>query len=159
MLNAVSFTMAEALITQVMQQYCTGEFTIKDIKKASYSEIFFMNRAEKIFNNEVDELSRALNKGDKEKATEVFKRPILEQNNTDSRWYKAKLQFITIDEKTEKEKRSNAFYLVEGTSLNNAIDNLNLTMKNSLLDYEACNISVTQFIDVFEFVPAEKEEE
>ena len=31
------------------------------------------------------------------------------------RWYKAKLQFITLDEKTEKEKRSNVSYLVEGS--------------------------------------------
>ena len=28
--------------------------------------------------------------------------------NADDKWYKAKLQFITIDEKTEKEKRSNS---------------------------------------------------
>ena len=29
----------------------------------------------------------------------------------DDKWYKAKLQFITIDEKSEKEKRSNVTYL------------------------------------------------
>ena len=31
------------------------------------------------------------------------------------RWYKAKLQFITIDEKTEKEKKSNVNYLARST--------------------------------------------
>ena len=33
------------------------------------------------------------------------------------RWYKAKLQFITIDEKTEKEKRSSVNYLVNAGTL------------------------------------------
>ncbi|MCR5678889.1 MAG: DUF4494 domain-containing protein, partial [Prevotella sp.] len=36
------------------------------------------------------------------------------------RWYKAKLQFITIDEKTEKEKRSTVNYLVQAGSFNGA---------------------------------------
>ena len=35
----------------------------------------------------------------------------------DDKWYKAKLQFITIDEKSEKEKRSNVTYLVQAKSL------------------------------------------
>ena len=31
------------------------------------------------------------------------------ENTNDDRWYKTKLQFITIDEKTEKEKRSSVY--------------------------------------------------
>ena len=35
-------------------------------------------------------------------------------DSQDDKWYKAKLAFITIDEKTEKEKRSIVHYLVQG---------------------------------------------
>ena len=41
--------------------------------------------------------------------------------NADDKWYKAKLQFITIDEKTQKEKRSNVNYLVQAGSLSKAV--------------------------------------
>ena len=39
----------------------------------------------------------------------------------DDKWYKAKLSFITIDEKTEKEKRSNVNYHVQAKSLARAL--------------------------------------
>ena len=71
--------------------------------------------------------------------------------NTDSRYYKAKLQFITIDEKTEKEKRSNVTYLVEATSLHNALDNIDTVMKGTMLDYVQASVSETAIIDVFEY--------
>ena len=35
------------------------------------------------------------------------------ENAADDRWYKARLSFITIDEKTEKEKRTSVTYLVQ----------------------------------------------
>ena len=39
----------------------------------------------------------------------------------DDKWYKAKLQFITIDEKSDKERRSNVTYLVQAKSLARAL--------------------------------------
>lgn len=71
--------------------------------------------------------------------------------NTDSRYYKAKLQFITIDEKTEKEKRSNVTYLVEATSLHNALDNIDTVMNGTMLDYVQASVSETAIIDVYEY--------
>ena len=110
--DGLSFAEAEQRIIEEMSQYISGEFEVADVKKAAYKEIFFMSDVAKKFHNEVEDLKRALHKGDMEKADEVFHRPLEEQNNTDTRWYKAKLQFITIDEKTEKEKRTNVTYLV-----------------------------------------------
>ena len=98
--DALSFAEAEARITEQLSPYISGEFEVTDVKKAAYKEIFFMGDAEKTFHNEVEELARAVQKGDKEKADEVFHRPLEQQTNTGSRYYKAKLQFITIDEKT-----------------------------------------------------------
>ena len=151
--NAMSFTEAEAKFMHVMSQYISGEYEVTDIKKAPYGEVFFMSATAAAFHNEVEDLNRALQKGDKEKADEVFHRPLEEQTNTDTKWYKAKLQFITIDEKTEKEKRSNVTYLVEACSLRNALDNIDTVMKGTMIDYVQANVGETQIQDVFEFVP------
>ena len=71
-------------------------------------------------------------------------------NDNDDRWYKAKVSFITIDEKTEKEKRNNVTYLVQAGSFSTALTNIDEAMKGSMLDYVIMNISETKFMDVYE---------
>lgn len=39
--DALSFTEAEETITQEISSYISGEFTVTDIKKAAYKEVFF----------------------------------------------------------------------------------------------------------------------
>ena len=70
--------------------------------------------------------------------------------DSDDKWYRAKLAFITIDEKTEKEKRSNVVYLVQAASLDNARQYVNEVMGKTMIDYEVVSISETPIIDVFE---------
>ena len=41
LVDALSFTEAEARIIEEMTPYISGEFTISDIKRANYSELFF----------------------------------------------------------------------------------------------------------------------
>ena len=66
------------------------------------------------------------------------------------RWYKAKLQFITIDEKTEKEKRSNVFYLVHAANFQQAVANIKEVMGGTMIDYVIASITETAIMDVFE---------
>ena len=68
----------------------------------------------------------------------------------DDRWYKAKLQFITIDEKTEKEKRSTVTYLVQAASLPSAVKYIGEVMGGTMIDYVIAGIAETQIMDVFE---------
>ena len=68
----------------------------------------------------------------------------------DDKWYKAKLQFITIDEKTEKEKRSNVNYLVQAATLQAAVRNVDEVMGGTMIDYAIASIQETQIMDVFE---------
>ncbi|MCH3980834.1 MAG: DUF4494 domain-containing protein [Prevotella sp.] len=75
----------------------------------------------------------------------------------DDKWYKAKLQFITIDEKTEKEKRSTVTYLVQAGSLNMAVKHIEEVMGGTMLDYVISGVNETQIMDVFEH-HAKKEE-
>lgn len=78
----------------------------------------------------------------------------------DDKWYKAKLQFITIDEKTEKEKRSNVTYLVQAKSLARALRYIDEVMGKTMIDYDTVGINETPIMDVFEHHAAgEKKEE
>lgn len=68
----------------------------------------------------------------------------------DDKWYKAKLTFITIDEKTEKEKRSVVNYLVQASTTEEAQKNVNNVMGGTMIDYEITAITETKIMDVFE---------
>jgi hypothetical protein len=68
----------------------------------------------------------------------------------DDRWYKAKLQFITLDEKSQKEKRTSVNYLVQAASLQGAVKHVDDFMSSSSSDYVIASLAETQIMDVFE---------
>ena len=77
---------------------------------------------------------------------------LVESEDTSAdKWYKCKLQFITLDEKTEKEKKSAVHYLVQGSSLENAKNNMVKFMSTSSIDYEFVEIKETPIMDVFKY--------
>lgn len=71
-------------------------------------------------------------------------------NSSDDRYYKVKMQFITIDEKSEKEKRSNVTYLVQGSSTKGAQKAIDEVMGGNVIDYVVVSVSETKILDVFE---------
>lgn len=71
------------------------------------------------------------------------------------KWYKAKLQFITIDEMTEREKRSNVTYLVQAASLEGARKNIDEVMRGTMFDYVTVGVNETPIVGVFEHAAAE----
>ena len=74
------------------------------------------------------------------------------ENDNDDKWYKAKLQFITLDEKTEKEKRSNVNYLVQAASLQGAVKHIDSVMGNTMITYDIASVTETLIMDVYEHV-------
>lgn len=91
----------------------------------------------------------------KSNASEV----IFSNVDDDDKWYKAKLQFITIDEKTEKEKRSNTTYLVQSKSLARALRYIDDFMGKTMIDYDVIGINETKIMDVFKYEPKTKEDD
>ena len=71
------------------------------------------------------------------------------------KWYKAKLQFITYDEKTDKEKRSSVTYLVQAGSFNGAVKNTDEAMGGTMIDYVISSVAETTLMDVYEYKKAE----
>ena len=74
------------------------------------------------------------------------------------KWYKAKLAFITIDEKTDKEKKTSVFYLVNAGNINSAIKKIEEVMGGTMIDYQTLNVSETNIMDVFEYKKKEKDD-
>lgn len=78
----------------------------------------------------------------KTKISEIF------WDKSGDRFYKAKLNFITIDERSGVEKRSASFIVVQASSFKEAYDNLIEGMKGTLADYEIESIAETRYVDV-----------
>lgn len=89
----------------------------------------------------------------------VYKEIFFSDADMADRWYKTKLQFITIDEKTEKEKRSAVNYLVQAGTLNGALKNIDEVMSGTMIDYVIASISESTLMDVFEYGKDKKEDE
>ena len=113
LVDALSFTEAEARITEEMKLFISGEFTVSAIKRANYSELF-------------------------------------ESSNGD-KWFKSKVNFITLDEEKGIERRVPVYMLVQATDLKEARENLVEGMKGTLADYEVEAVAETKILDVFRY--------
>lgn len=115
--DALSFTEAEASIIDNMSVYVSGEFKVANINPANYNEIFFSG------------------------------------NDDDDLWFKARLAFITIDDKN-KEKRTYVNYLIQAKSIERAKRYVDEVMGKTIIDYELKSLSETKIFDVFEHEPS-----
>jgi len=122
LVDALSFTEAEARIIEEMTPFISGEFTVSDIKRANYSELF---------------------PSDEESA---------------DRWFKCKLIFITLDEKSGAEKKTSTQVLVQAADLRDAVKKLDEGMKGTMADYQINSITETAIMDVFPYTTENIEE-
>ena len=74
----------------------------------------------------------------------------------DDKWYKVKLLFITIDERTMQEKETPANILVQAGNFKRAVARLEQGMSGSLVDYRIATVEETQIVDVFSYVKKEE---
>ena len=69
------------------------------------------------------------------------------------RWFKCKLSFITLDEKSGAEKRTNSYALVQAADLREAIKHLDEQMKGTIMDYQIAAVTETMIMDVYPYDP------
>ena len=84
LVDALSFTEAEARITKEMEPFVSGELTVTAVRKVRFEDVLYHEGGD--------------------------------------RWYKVKINMITIDEKTGAEKRSASFSLVQASEFKLALD-------------------------------------
>jgi hypothetical protein len=115
LVDALSFTEAEARIIEEIKPYISGDFTIADIKRARIQELFFND------------------------------------NELADRYYRIKIHYITLDEKSGAEKKTAVQLLVQAADVKEAIAVLENGMKGSMADYVLASVVETMIMDVFPF--------
>lgn len=116
LVDAMSFTEAEARIINEMKPFISGEFEVANIRRMRINEMF--------------------------------------PSENGDRWYRCKLNYITLDEEKGIEKRTSVSMLVQANDLKEACDALIEGMKGSLADYEIVSITETAIMDVYMYEAA-----
>lgn len=111
--NAVSFTECEKIITEAMQPFISGDF---EVVKESITRI-----------------------------AEV----VDQEDDTADRYYLVKYNFITIDERTAKEKKTAVLHLVHARDFDDAKKRAVTHMSDTMADWEIDCIKETKYIDVY----------
>lgn len=112
LVDALSFTEAEARIIEEQTPFMSGDFTVSAVKKSKVAEIY--------------------------------------RDASGDKWYRCKLMFITIDEKSGAEKRSASIIMVQAIDFRNALENLLDCMKGTMSDFEVAEIAETKIMDVYD---------
>lgn len=114
LIEAFSFTEAEARAIGEMTPYTEDELRVTAMKIEDIAEIFNQ-----------------------------------EENEKADRWYRVKVAFVSVDQKTGKEKKVHKSVLVKGVSTEDATKVFHEGMKGTMADYEIHTVSETQYMDVF----------
>ncbi len=67
------------------------------------------------------------------------------------KWFKAKIMYITLDEKSAKEKKQAVYLIVRASDINDAHRCVVDRMKGSVVGYEIATLDETKIIDVFRY--------
>lgn len=80
----------------------------------------------------------------------------LNEEAEDDRYFRAKVNFITVDEKSGSEKKTSATMIVKSDSLPNAVTELKAQLDSQMASYEIAAVADTQILDVFQYEAPEK---
>lgn len=80
----------------------------------------------------------------------------LNEESEDDHYFRAKVNFITVDEKSGSEKKTSATMIVKSDSLPNAVTELKAQLDSQMASYEIAAVSDTQILDVFQYEAPEK---
>ena len=119
--DSLSFTESEGRCIEEMTAFISGEFTVSDIKRANYSEMFFS------------------------------------EEDAADRWFKCKILFITLDEKSGEDKKTATNILVKAADLRDAVKKLDEGMKGTMADYQIASVAETAIMDVYPYEPKTEE--
>ena len=75
---------------------------------------------------------------------------------TDDKWFKARVAYITIDEKKGTEKRSVQTILIQAKDFHTSLKNLDKGMHGTLGDWAIVSITETKIIDIYKSQPDEE---
>jgi len=72
-------------------------------------------------------------------------------NENGDKYFKAKVYFITLDEKSGSEKKTSAQMLIQASTLKEAIATLEEGMKGTMADYIIASLTESPLVDIFPY--------
>ncbi len=129
-------TMENGLVKKVTEPYLVDALSFTEAERRFLEEIEPFMSGE----FEVTDIKRA-------KYAELFET----DEDAADRFFKAKVAFITLDEKNGVEKRSFQNMLIQASDLRDAVKRLDKGMEGTMADYEIAAIAETPLMDVFHY--------
>jgi hypothetical protein len=120
LVDALSFTEAEARIIEEIKPFVSGEFTVSNIKRSRIAELF--------------------------------------DNPSGDKWYRAKVNFISLDEEKGVEKKTAVTMMVQAANLKDGLMLLIEKLSTTLSDWEIASITETAIMDVYPYAGGLREE-
>lgn len=129
-------TLENGLVKKVSEPYLVDAISFTEAEKRIIEEITPYMTGE----FQVTDIKRA-------RYAELFE--TLEESA--DRWFKSKLTFITLDEKSGAEKKTSQNVLIQAADLRAAVARLDEGMKGSMMDYVISSIAETPIVDVYKY--------
>lgn len=111
LVDALSFTEAEARIIEEIRPFVSGEFSVSNIKRSRIAELF--------------------------------------DNPSCDKWYRAKVNFVTLDEEKGVEKKTAVIMMVQASDIESARACLAEKLKSTLSDWGISAVQETKIMNVF----------
>lgn len=73
------------------------------------------------------------------------------ENESGDRWYRSKVNFVSLDEEKGVEKRIATTMYAQASTLKEAVDVIDKGMKGTLADYEIASVVETDVMDIFKY--------
>lgn len=71
-------------------------------------------------------------------------------------WYKCKVNYVSVDEKSGKEKKIQNTMLVSAWSVKQAYERIEESLKSMLVPFDISDINITNIMEIFPYVAEEK---
>ena len=134
-------TMEDGLIKSTNETYLVDAISFTEAEKRFIEEIGPFMVGEFV----VTDIKRA-------RLSEVME----SEDLTDDKWFKARVAYITIDEKKGTEKRAVQSILVQAKDFRTSLKNLDKGMHGTLGDWAIVSITETKIMDIFKSQPNEE---
>lgn len=123
------------VLKKVSETYCIEADSFADAEQRTMDEVACLSEGE----FEIKNITPA-------KYTDVF---INENAGSDSKYFKAKLEFVTVDEMTLREKKTSVYYLVLSSDFADSLRIIQEAMASTMIDYVTAQITESKVLELF----------
>ena len=129
-------TMQDGMMKTVMEKYVVEAMSFTEAEARITKEL-----ADECPSFEIKDLTIA-----------AYKEVFFSETETDQeeKWYQVKVEYVTIDEKTYKEKKTKVPYLFSGLASETLMGDIYDVFDRGLMEYNIVDLKETKIVDVYE---------